>query len=273
MVEKPVALITGTSSGFGLMSSIALANAGYHVVATMRDTTKSTALEEYIQNGTVEVVELDVTKHEELKSTVDQVINRLGKVDVLINNAGYAEGGFVEDVTMEQYRNQFETNFFGLIAVTKAVLPYMRKQKAGKIINISSVSGRLGFPSLSPYVSSKYAVEGFSESLRLEMLPYGIYVTLIEPGSYKTDIWAKSLTVVPNLENSAYQQDMKNILSEINKIADNAGNPQEVTDLIVRVAKSKRPKLRYPIGKGVKTGLLLKNIFPWEWLEKQISKR
>ncbi len=178
-MDKPVVLITGASSGFGLLSSIALANAGYHVVATMRDITKGTALQKYIQTGTMEVIELDVTKHEELNVTIEQLINRLGKVDVLINNAGYAEGGFVEDVTMEQYRDQFETNFFGLIAVTKAVLPYMRERKQGKIINISSVSGRFGFPSLSPYVSSKYAVEGFSESLRLEMLPYGVFVSFL----------------------------------------------------------------------------------------------
>ena len=113
-----------------------------------------------------------------------------GKVDVLINNAGYAGAGFVEEVSMEEYRKQFETNVFGVLAVTKAFLPLMRKQGQGCIINISSISGKVAFPGLSPYIASKHAIEGWSESLRLEMQPFGVKVVLIEPGSYKTNIWS-----------------------------------------------------------------------------------
>lgn len=275
-MTKPVAFITGTSSGFGLLASIALAKAGYRVVASMRNLEKKKALQDAIQLEKIEdieIMQLDVTNHDEITSTIHQVIERLGRIDVLVNNAGYAEGGFVEDLSIEDFRRQFETNFFGLIAVTKAVLPYMRRQRRGKIINISSISGKVGFPALSPYVSSKHAVEGFSECLRLELLPYGVYVSLIEPGSYKTEIWGKGLSKASQLEHSPYQKEMAKIMDEVKNIADTAGEPQEVADLIVRVANAKQPKLRYPVGKGIKGAIFLKHLLPWEWMEKKILQR
>jgi NAD(P)-dependent dehydrogenase (short-subunit alcohol dehydrogenase family) len=269
---KPVAVITGASSGFGFLMSISLANQGFHVVATMRNPEKSQFIETYHQHENIEVAKIDVTEHDEMINTMEQIISRLGKINVLVNNAGYAEAGFVEDVTMEAYRRQFETNVFGLIAMTKIVLPSMRKRRQGKIINISSISGRFGFPALSPYTASKHAIEGFTESLRLEMLPYGVYVSLVEPGSYKTAIWSKGMSTQSNKAKSAYKAYLSNILQEINQSSKNAGNPQEVADLIVRIATSKRPKLRYPIGKNVKMQLLLKNLLPWKWLEQQVIK-
>ncbi|WP_028777098.1 SDR family oxidoreductase [Shimazuella kribbensis] len=271
-MEKPVALITGASSGFGLLMSISLAKRGYHVVATMRNPEKSPALETYNQLENIEVVKIDVTKHDEMTTSMKQIISRLGKIDVLINNAGYAEAGFVEDISIDAYRHQFDTNVFGLIAMTKAVLPFMRERKQGKIINISSISGRFGFPALSPYTASKHAIEGFSESLRLEMLPYGVYVSLVEPGSYKTAIWSKGMTTQSKQTTSAYEVYLTNILQEIDQTSKNAGNPREVADLIVQIATSKRPKLRYPIGKNVKMQLLLKSLLPWEWLEQRVIK-
>ncbi|MBA4495665.1 SDR family oxidoreductase [Paenactinomyces guangxiensis] len=274
-MTKPVAFITGTSSGFGLLASIALAGNGYYVVASMRNPEKKKALEEAIhrqQIKEIEMVPLDVTKHEEATATIQEVIKRLGKIDVLVNNAGYAEGGFVEDLSIEDFRRQFETNFFGTIAVTKAVLPHMRRQRTGKIINISSISGKIGFPALSPYVSSKHALEGFSESLRLELLPYGVYVSLIEPGSYQTEIWSKGLGKVHTGE-SAYEKEMAKIIREVNHISQSAADPQEVADLIVQVANTKHPKLRYPVGKGVESGIFLKHLLPWSWIERRILQR
>jgi NAD(P)-dependent dehydrogenase (short-subunit alcohol dehydrogenase family) len=159
------------------------------------------------------------------------------------------------------------------VAVTKAVLPSMRERRSGKIVNISSISRRIGFPSMGPYVASKFAVEGFSESLRLEMLPYGVHVVLIEPGSYKTDIWSKGLGAVTINPNSPYAKEMKAIFKYVNQVADTAPDPDEVIQQIVQAAKSPSPKLRYPVGKGVKLGIVLKNVMPWKWWERMVIKR
>ena len=192
------AIVTGSSSGFGMLISIQLAKTGYNVIATMREIQKSDHL---IQLATQEnlmdkihVYPLDVTSPESI-SKFGTYVNGLRSVDILVNNAGYAQGGFCEELSIEAYRNQFETNFFGTVATTKAILPAMRSRGSGRIINISSISGRIGFPGLSAYASSKYALEGFSESLRLELKPFGIEVILIEPGSYKTNIWSNIETV------------------------------------------------------------------------------
>jgi NAD(P)-dependent dehydrogenase (short-subunit alcohol dehydrogenase family) len=273
---KPVVLITGTSSGFGYLFSVALAKHGYQVMASMRDLERSQNLKTLIEKEkleNIEIIKLDVTQLDEVKEAVSDIINRVGHIDVLINNAGYVEGGFAEELTIEDYRNQFETNFFGLVAVTKAVLPSMRKRGNGRIINISSVSGRVGFPILSPYVASKFAVEGFSESLRLELLPFGIYVTLIEPGSFKTEVWGKGLVKKEGWTDSPYYRKLAGMMAEIEKSAQNAGDPREVVDLLVRVIEAKRPKLRYLIGKGVNQYMCLKNVLPWEWIERQLLKR
>ena len=268
-MNQPVAFVTGASSGFGYLSSLALAKKGYYVIATMRKDAKLSLFESY---ANIESCILDVTKEAEIHMIIQNIIERVGKIDLLVNNAGYAEAGFVEEVSLSAYRRQFETNFFGLIGVTKAILPYMRKQKQGKIINISSISGKIGFPALSPYVASKHAVEGFTESLRLEMLPFGVYVSLIEPGSYQTEIWSRGLSIYSHENNSAYQFLLKSILQELNRTIKNAGNPQEVANLVAQVASSKHPKLRYPIGRNVSMTMLFKSLLPWKLLEKQIIK-
>lgn len=275
-MSQPIALVTGTSSGFGLLATIALAKNGYHVIATMRDLNRKEALvkqmaEEKLEN--ISLLQLDVTRPGDITVAVDRILTHHGQIDLLVNNAGYAEGGYVEDVTMDEYRRQFETNFFGLIALTKEVLPHMRKRRQGRIINISSISGRFGFPAMSAYSASKYAVEGFSESLRLEMLPYGVHVSLVEPASYQTEIWKKGLEKTRLLAQTAYPTEMSTIQRQVGRIADTGSDPQEIADLIVRVAQAPRPKLRYPIGKGVTLNLLLKQFLPWEWIEGRVSRR
>ncbi|WP_420769039.1 oxidoreductase [Parageobacillus thermoglucosidasius] len=275
--KQPVAFVTGASSGFGLLTSVALAGEGYRVLASMRNLTNKRRLEAAAKEAGVadriEIVQLDVTDFSAAETVIQDVIRRYGQIDLLVNNAGYAAGGFTEELAIEEWQRQFETNFFGLVAVTKAVLPSMRERRSGKIVNISSISGRMGFPSMGPYVASKFAVEGFSESLRLEMLPYGVHVVLIEPGSYKTDIWSKGLGAVTIHPNSPYVKEMKAILKYVNKIAEAAPAPDEVIRQIVQVAKSPSPKLRYPVGKGVKLGIILKNILPWKWWERIVTKR
>lgn len=214
------------------------------------------------------IQQLDVTDQNSIHN-FQLFLKNINRVDLLINNAGYANGGFVEEIPVEEYRKQFETNLFGAISITQLVLPYMREQKSGKIINISSISGQVGFPGLSPYVSSKYALEGWSESLRLEGKPFGIDVALIEPGSYNTNIWevGKQLATNQSDTSSPYKEYMGKIQKHINSGSDTFGNPIDVANKIVEIAESKRTNLRYPIGKGVKFMILAKKILPWRLWE------
>lgn len=273
---KPIALITGTSSGFGLLTAIALGKAGYHVIATMRDLSKRLPLLEQAKAAKIEqnivYMQLDITDETAIKQLIQTIQFQYNRIDILVNNAGIAVGGYVEDVTITDWRLQFETNFFGLIALTQAVLPIMRSQNSGKIINISSISGRLGFPGYAAYAASKFAVEGFSESLRHEMLPFGIYVVLVEPGAYKTEIWEKGFNTMRTSPESVYRTQLEAVLRYSQKAAETAPNPQDIANLIVKVTKNVHPKLRYPLGKGARLTLWSKALLPWKWFEWMIKK-
>jgi NAD(P)-dependent dehydrogenase (short-subunit alcohol dehydrogenase family) len=223
--------------------------------------------------GQVEVMTLDVTDHRTIASAVSQAIEQHGHIDLLVNNAGYACGGFVEELPLEEWRQQFETNFFGLVAVTQAVLPHMRSRRSGTIVNISSISGRMGFPGLAPYSASKHAVEGFSESLRLEMLPHGVHVVLIEPGSYRTDIWRKGLEKAKDRPASPYREQMKRLAVITEQIMNKAPEPDEVIAAIVHAANSPRPRLRYPVGSGVSLTIAAKQLLPWTWVERLVGRQ
>nr|WP_251009606.1 MULTISPECIES: SDR family oxidoreductase [unclassified Bacillus (in: firmicutes)] len=276
VINMKTAIVTGCSSGFGELIAIELAKTGYNVIATMRnlkkqDTLLKLAAAESVTDK-ITVFPLDVTQQqsiEELKVYLESLVS----VDLLVNNAGYAQGGFCEELSMEEYRNQFETNFFGVIAVTQAVLPVMHRQGSGKIINMSSISGRFGFPGLSAYVASKHALEGYSESLRLELKPFGIEVVLIEPGSYRTNIW-KSIENVSMPNESLYEGLKDSIMKKLTAGQDSYGDPLDVARLAAVIASSKSaPTLRYPIGKGVRTMLQLKNYLPWKTIERIVLKK
>ncbi|MGE5702101.1 MAG: SDR family NAD(P)-dependent oxidoreductase, partial [Clostridia bacterium] len=187
-------------------------------------------------------------------------------------NAGFALGGAAEEIPLDEWKRQFDTNFFGLVAMTQAVLPLMRTQKSGKIVNIGSISGRIGFPGYSPYAASKFAVEGFSESLRLELLPFGIHVVLVEPGAYKTSIWQKGFDTIQVKPGSPYEQMMQKILTISRQTAESAAPPAEVVDVIVKAVTSSAPTLRYPIGKGTRLSIMGKALLPWKWLERAVRR-
>lgn len=271
-----IALITGTSSGFGLLTAIKLAGKGYKVVATMRDLTRKGELVRQAEaagiTGQIHLMALDVTEAASIEAALSSVVDMYGRIDVLVNNAGLAVGGFVEDVTMEEWRLQMDTNFFGLLAVTKAVLPVMRNQREGLIINISSVSGLTGFPGYGPYAASKFAVEGFSESLRQELSPLGIRVVLVEPGSFRTPIWDKGLAGFKGSEDSPYKDKLDEVLRYSRRSAETAPDPQQVADLIGRITDMKAPRLRYPIGKGSRMLILGRTLLPWKTMERIIAK-
>ncbi|MEH7253674.1 oxidoreductase [Neobacillus niacini] len=278
-MNDKIAIVTGTTSGFGLITSIELARRGFTVIATVRNSSKSADLLQearlYGVESKIIVHILDVRDEKSIQTFQSRVIEDVGGVDVLINNAGFAGAGFVEEISMEEYRKQFETNVFGVFAVTKAFLPLMRKQGQGCIINISSISGKVAFPGLSPYIASKHAIEGWSESLRLEMQPFGVKVVLIEPGSYKTNIWStgKQVAVESTKSYSPYQDYMKSIERYIAHGEDSFGDPLEVAKKIAEIAGKKNPKMRYPIGRGVKASILLKNLLPWRLWEKIIISK
>jgi NAD(P)-dependent dehydrogenase (short-subunit alcohol dehydrogenase family) len=187
------ALVTGASSGFGLLTTITLAKQGWRVLATMRDLARRERLENAAQEAGVldliEFITLDVTNNDQIGALAARLAARPTPLDALINNAGFAMAGFADDISDHELRQQFDTNFFGATALTRAVLPLMRKQGFGHIVFLSSISGRCGFPFISSYSASKFAIEGWAESLRLELKPLGLQVALVEPGVYDTNIW------------------------------------------------------------------------------------
>ncbi|HZG86824.1 SDR family oxidoreductase [Paenibacillus sp.] len=275
--HRPVALVTGASAGFGLHCSIELAKRGFLVVAAMRDPAGRGAALTHMaaREGVGERIaaaKLDVTDAEQIEGVVRGVVERYGRIDVLLNNAGYAQGGFVEDVPLESFREQFETNVWGLIAMTKAVLPYMRERRSGTIINMSSVSGRLGLPGFAPYAASKFAVEGFSEALRLELRPFGVHVVLIEPGSYRTDIWAKGFARMAGDETSPYASMLERVKRAAERSARAGGDPRDVARLAARAASARRPKLRYALPASAALLPVAKALLPWSLIERAIGR-
>lgn len=274
--SQSVALITGASSGFGMGTSLALAVQGYRVIATMREISRS---DELIQQARqlgitdrIEIMRMDVTEPMTVKVTIDSVMEQYGRIDVLINNAGYAVGGFIEEVPMSAWREQMETNVFGIIEVTRAVIPYMREKKSGCIINVSSVSGRCAIPGYGPYCTSKFAVEGFSETLRLELRTFGIRVVLIEPGAYRTNIWRKGLDAIWKVEDSPYKITMDKLLLISEQSAESAPDPREVIEQIGSIVNITAPKLRYVLGRGARVMIWGKSILPWSWYERIVAR-
>lgn len=277
MPDQPpekIALVTGASSGFGLLASVELAKAGFRVVATMRDLARRERLDQAVPaagvGARVDVRALDVTKFDTLPGFVDAVVRDYGRLDVLVNNAGFAVAGFAEDIKLDELRLQFETNFFGAVAMTKAALPTMRRQHSGHIIQVSSIAGLVGSVTVSSYSASKHALEGWSESLRMELNSLGIKVVLVEPGAFQTDIWTRAVMgeqatkeTSPNIQRSLR---MRSAVEKIPK-----ADPIVVAQLIVAIAQNSNPKLRYLVGRDAKMQLALKRILPWKWNEKLIA--
>ena len=278
MSDQKVAIITGSSSGIGLLTAIEFARNGYLVVATMRDLGRSSRLEEAAHQAGVrdrlDLRRLDVTEFESIPGVIDAIMHDHGRIDVLVNNAGFSVAGFGEDLALSDYRHQFETNFFATVAMSKAALPVMRRQKSGHIIQIASVGGRLGTPLLSAYCSSKFALEGFSESLRIETHALGIRVVLVEPGAFDTDIWTRNVTIAEGAldPNSPNKERSQRFTEFVKDNAKNRRDAHEVAQLILRIANDPNPKLRYLIGTDAKMQIWLKRLLPWRRYERMVSK-
>ena len=228
----------------------------------MRNTAKRGELDAALTaaDAAADILPLDITDAASIHAAVDEILARAGRIDALVNNAGFGIGGFVEDLTLDEYRRQFETNFFGLVAVTKAVLPDMRRQGSGRIVNISSVNGRVGIGLLSAYVASKFAVEGFSEALAFETRPFGLHTVVIEPGMFKTEIHSanRQLAAAASDPASASFALMPLVEARLEQLGRHAaGDPQQVADTIRHALTVRRPRLRYIVGRDARLTIAL----------------
>ncbi|OCA96678.1 SDR family oxidoreductase [Clostridium beijerinckii] len=250
--------ITGASSGIGHETAKLFSNNGWNVIATMR---KPEIEIELNKKKNIRILRCDVTETESIKQSIKEGIDYFGKIDVLINNAGFYTIGALEAATEEQIRKQLDTNLFGLINTTKEMLPYFRKQKSGIIINISSIAGRTTVPLQTLYHATKWGVEGFSESLQYELSPFNIKIKIIEPGVIKTDFYGRSMTVMENNDLDEYRAYSQKVVSNLVTNGNNGSNPLEVAETIFKAANSKSNKMRYPVGKS-KNLIALSNILP-----------
>jgi short-subunit dehydrogenase len=223
----------------------------------------------------VEVRQLDITDFENTPAIISEIARAHGRIDVLVNNAGFALGGFAEDVQMDELRLQLETNFFGHVAVTKAVLPTMRAQRSGHIIMVSSILGLMGQPLISSYCASKHALEGWSESLRIELRALGIKVVLVEPGAFKTDIWTRNTMVSRGStdESSLNKDRSRRYVENVKESQREIPDPVEVARLITRIAQNPNPRLRYRAGRDAKIGYFMRALLPWSVWEGMVEKR
>ena len=247
-MEK-VALVTGSSSGIGFETALALARENYFTFASMRNTDKAEKIQEIAkkENLNLEVIELDVDKEESIKSAVKKIQEKKGRIDVLVNNAGYGLFGCVEDVTIDDLKAQFETNFFGVVRLIQEIAPTMRKQGSGIIVNVSSVAGRIGFPATPAYISSKFALEGLSECMRYELSPFGVKTIIIEPGVIKTNFFS-SMKVTEAKQDSPYKEITEKVMNGVKMMSEMGTPPDEVAKTIVNAIKTEDPLPRYIVG-------------------------
>ena len=252
---RRVSVVTGSSSGIGLAASLALARAGHAVYATMRDMSRGGRLGDAAsaEGLDVRVLQMDVDDDASVDAAMLRVREEAGRIDVLVNNAGYGAVGAVEDIPLGEFKAQFETNLFGAVRVIKAAAPAMRRTAAEcgspgpTIVNISSVAGRIGFPATSAYISSKFALEGLSESLAYELAPFGVRVVIVEPGVIKTNFF-DSMRTCEAPAGSPYADMTAKMVANVRMMVELGTEAGEVADAIVRAVESDRPEPRYVVG-------------------------
>jgi NAD(P)-dependent dehydrogenase (short-subunit alcohol dehydrogenase family) len=270
-----VAVVTGSTGGIGLATSLALARNGYLTYATMRNLAKRDSVQSVAdkQHLPIRVLQLDVTDGNSIKSAIQSILSENGRIDLLVNNAGYGLRGAFEDIGIDEIKAQYDTNLYGVIRVTQEVLPIMRKQGSGRIINISSGAGRFGFPGGSAYVSSKFALEGLSESMAYELEQFGIKTVLIEPGFVRTN-FGDNMVIAQKAQdpNSPYSQMMQMMSSIRGKMLENASDADLVAEVVVEAATAKEPSLRYLAGKDVQQMIAAKKSMSDEEFQKMMKQ-
>jgi len=277
MQGDKVALVTGSSSGIGFETSLMLARAGFNTYASMRNLEKSKNITEIAKKEKLplQVVQLDVNNDGSVKDAIVKILKADQRIDVLINNAGYGLFGSVEDTSIEEIKAQFETNFFGVVRVTQQVLPLMRRQNSGTIVNVSSVGGRIGLPALSAYHSTKFALEGLSESIAFELEPFGIRVVIIEPGVIRTNILNSSSSAKKALDPKSPYFSLSQKLNDNFKSmmeSESSSPPEEVAKVILQAVTSENPQLRYSVGDDAANLIHARKNMPDKEFRKMIMK-
>lgn len=271
-----VVIITGASSGLGKAMAHKLVNMGYKVYGTSR----SVQAEKYTEvipsspsnPGFLRMVQLDVCSDESVENAVKIIHSEEKNINILINNAGFGIAGSVEDTTIEEAYSQFNTNFFGMLRMSRAIMPIMRKQNKGLIINISSVAGVISIPFQSMYSASKYAIEAVTEAMRMELKPFGIKVSMVEPGDTKTGFTEKRNYVAASKEGSAYYDTFTKSITSMEKSEQNGPGPEIVVKEVLRIIKRKNPPVRATAGFSYKAVVFLKRLVPAKFIEFVVSK-
>jgi NAD(P)-dependent dehydrogenase (short-subunit alcohol dehydrogenase family) len=255
-----VVLVTGASSGIGLACAEHLASRGYRVYGASRSATSA---------AQVHPIAMDVTDNASVQSAVEHLLAREGRIDIVVNNAGMAIGGAVEDTSLEEARAQFDVNFFGVLRVCRTVLPHLRQQRAGYLVNIGSIGGLVAIPFQGLYSASKFALEGLTESLRMEMSPFGVRVVLLEPGDHRTGLTGNRRMTADSQTNPAYRDRFQCAVDRIAKDEQNGPAPEAVARLLYQVINKRHPRLRYTVGPAPeRAAVWLKRFAPYALVEK-----
>lgn len=261
-------LITGASAGIGRATARYFAQNGWNVAATMR---RPEAETELTQLPNVKLFRLDVTDTASIQQALDAARAAFGGIDVVVNNAGYGAVGVFEAATAEQIRRQFDTNVFGVMNVIREILPYFREKRDGTIINVTSMGGLLTFPIYSVYHATKWAVEGFAESLQFELRPFNIRVKNIEPGAIKTEFYERSQDLFKKEGLAAYDEYQRVTFANSQKEGENAPGPEVVAKKIFQAANDRSFRLRYPVGNQAPVLLALRRLLPTGWFTKTVG--
>lgn len=256
-------LVTGATSGFGLLIAKSLNSSGFNVIGTSRNP------EKYQAHVPFKLLKLDIADDESVFSFAGVLFKHIGQLDILINNAGFYLSGLAEETTIEQGRLQLETNFWGTIKLTNELLPYLRKQRFGKIITIGSIMGLIGLPGGAYYAASKHALEGYYKALRFELSEFNIKVCMVEPMGFKTNIASNALVAEGRIND--YEIFRKKVDGYTNNLFENAPDPIPVIDAILKLIGDKDPKFTHPVGKGASVILALQH-FAYKTFENAILK-
>jgi NAD(P)-dependent dehydrogenase (short-subunit alcohol dehydrogenase family) len=275
---QKVAIVTGSSSGIGYATSLLLARNGFYTYASVHDINKSASLQTIADSEKLPLkpIQLEVTDDSSVNDAVHKIVSEKGRIDVLVNNAGYGLFGAFEDLSMDEIKAQFETNFFGVIRVTQQVIPIMRTQRNGSrgggiIVNVGSINGQIAFPVLSAYSATKFAIEGLSESIAYELEPFGIKVILIQPGPIRSNFMKVSLLPKRALDpRSPYSELVQKFYDKTNSQHDDAISPEEVAKTIFHAISIEKPEFRYVVGNYALSLLEARNNTPYSEFQKMI---
>ncbi len=269
-IMKKTVVITGASSGIGKSIALLFAAKGWNVAATMRNPSENN---DFAKVPSIKKYALDVTSEQSIKTAFNEIIIDFSTIDVVVNNAGYGATGIFEKATSEQIRRQFDTNVFGLMNVTRTALPYFRNAKNGTFINISSMAGIVAFPFYSVYHGTKWAIEGFSESLSFELRHLNIRVKCVEPGAIKTDFYNRSMDLFKNHTITDYDRYEAVVFKNTQQVGKDAPGPEVVARTVYKAATDHSNKLRYPVGGVAPVLLVLRRLLPISWFNAIVASQ